>query len=77
MPRKKSAADVDFDRRVGQRIEAARKKKDFAGVKLARQLGISYNQLYWYETGRSSCPLRTLKKIAVALEVPMGALIPN
>lgn len=67
MPRKKTQEDVEFDARVGKRIEAARKKKGLGGVHFAARVGITQQALYWYEAGRSSCPFRVLMKMATEL----------
>lgn len=76
MPRRKSPEDVAFDAVVGRKIADARKAKGWTYGQLASRLDVTKQQLYWYETGRTACPLRVLRKASVALGVPLGKLLP-
>lgn len=77
MPRRKSEKDVEFDVQVGARIEAARKRREMTAKRLAATVGITQSQLYFYEAGTCSCPVRTLNLIADALGAAVTSLMPN
>lgn len=60
---------------TGINIKRAREKKDITLRELARKVGVSASLLSQVETGKASPSLATLKNIADALEVTVGALI--
>lgn len=77
MPRRKTAERLRFDMEVGKRIETARKAARLTQPRLAAAVGVTVQQLYWYEVGRNSCSLSTLVKIAAVLGCQIGVLIPT
>ena len=60
---------------LGKRIIELRKKKGYSQSDLAKQVGISYAQIGWYETKGAQPPAEVLKKIADALETTVDYLI--
>jgi transcriptional regulator with XRE-family HTH domain len=61
-----------IDRHVGQRIKAKRILQNMSQERLARALGISYQQLQRYESGKGRLPCSMLYRAAEALGVPVG-----
>jgi hypothetical protein len=64
-----------FDLLVGRRIMLARKGRKIRGVTLAKHAGLSFQRLYWIESG-GRCPLYVLAQIAAALGVRVSELLP-
>jgi len=63
-------SDDEFEARIiGQRIRLARKKRRWSMKKLADSLGISYQQVQKYESGRNFISLRWLLRICRAFDV--------
>lgn len=60
--------------KVGQRITALRKKNTMSIRKFALLANIEHHQLINIEKGRVDMRLSTLEKIAVALNIHIGAL---
>ena len=65
----------DIDRAVGERIRKIRKRKGITQDQLAELAGLNRTHLYRLESGKQSMTLRTLKVIAVALEVRVGQIV--
>ena len=65
--RNNSPGDAEFYRRLGQRIETARKRKRLTAVELANKAGIRPNTLCQYESGERRCATTTLLKLADAM----------
>jgi transcriptional regulator with XRE-family HTH domain len=63
--------------RIGERIEALRKKARLSGNAFAKQAGISQAYLWEIENGQTEPSISSLEKIAKALGVSLKALIPN
>jgi transcriptional regulator with XRE-family HTH domain len=61
-----------IDRHVGQRIKAKRILENMSQERLARALGISYQQLQRYESGKGRLPCSMLYRAAEAMAVPVG-----
>jgi len=61
-----------IDRHVGQRIKAKRILENMSQERLARALGISYQQLQRYESGKGRLPCSMMYRAAEALGVPVG-----
>lgn len=61
-----------IDLHVGQRIKAKRILQNMSQERLARALGISYQQLQRYESGKGRLPCSMLYRAAEALDVPVG-----
>jgi transcriptional regulator with XRE-family HTH domain len=56
---------------VCQRMRARRILRDMSQERLAKALGISYQQLQRYESGKSRLPCSMLYRAALALDVPI------
>jgi transcriptional regulator with XRE-family HTH domain len=57
---------------VGGRIRALRQKRQMTLQQLSDQCGVSVGMLSQMERGRSSPSVRTLQRVAEALEIPMS-----
>ncbi|MCP9268603.1 helix-turn-helix domain-containing protein [Xenorhabdus sp. XENO-1] len=57
---------------VGQRIQAKRKELSMTATALAKQIGISQQQLSRYETGANRINLVHLVKITILLDTPVS-----
>lgn len=64
----------DLDRKIGDRIKSARKHRQMSLSKLAAELGLTYQQVQKYETGRNRVSASTLFRIAEALGVELSFL---
>lgn len=60
--------------KVGQRITTLRKANSMSIRKFALLADIEHHQLINIEKGRVDMRISTLEKIAVALDIPIGAL---
>src|SRR5436305_13839225 len=58
---------------IGARIRAERAARRMTQFALADALGITFDQLRKYETGRSPISARRLQQIASELDVPVAA----
>jgi transcriptional regulator with XRE-family HTH domain len=56
---------------VCQRMKAKRILRDMSQERLAKALGISYQQLQRYESGKSRLPCSMVYRAALALDVPI------
>ena len=64
--------DVDWvNLHVCQRMKAKRILRDMSQERLAKALGISYQQLQRYESGKSRLPCSMVYRAALALDVPI------
>lgn len=61
---------------VGEKIRAARKEKGLSQKDLAEKTGLSIATIQGYEQGKYKPKIENVQKIANALEVPVGRLIP-
>ena len=59
---------------IGHAIKQARRERGLTQQQLANRAGISITSLYYIESDTNSPSVRTLSKIAAALEVPVSAL---
>jgi len=57
---------------VCQRMRSKRILRDMSQERLAKALGMSYQQLQRYESGKSRLPSSMLYRAALALDVPIG-----
>jgi len=60
--------------KLGDRIKEIRMRKDMSLREMARRMGVSVGLLSQIETGRVYPSIRTLYKIAMVLNVPVGIL---
>jgi len=66
-----------LDKDVGSSISLHRKIKNKTRGQLAEKIGVSYEQIYNYETGRNQLTLNRLKEISDALKVTFGKFLPQ
>ena len=64
-----------IDAVVGRTIRALRLSKGISQGALGRRLGVSFQQVQKYENGTNRVGAGRLAQIALALDVPMGALL--
>lgn len=57
---------------VGARVRSCRESRELSQDALARQIGISFQQLQKYEKGTNRISVSRLQLIARALEIPIG-----
>lgn len=62
------------DSLLGEKIEAARKRKKFSQAKLAELVGVSRASISLYETGGGDPSYKVLSKLAEVLEMSLPAL---
>ncbi len=60
------------NKEIGARIRAARKEKGLTQMQLAEKVGVSFQQIQKYETGKDRIFVERLQQIAQALEVPIS-----
>ena len=58
-----------------ERLKLLRKEKKLSQVKLAKSVGIHYNHLGRYEHGKSNPSVKTLARLAQALDVSVDYLL--
>jgi transcriptional regulator with XRE-family HTH domain len=63
------------DAAVGANIRVQRLAKKMSQTQLARQIGVTYQQLQKYENGTNRVGAGRLVRIAAALDVPVTALL--
>ena len=61
--------------KVGARIRAERKAKNFSQADLERRCGLPRCRISWLEHGKAVPTLETLEKIADGLGIPMYVLL--
>ena len=71
--RRRPQARTADDAAIGARIRAQRNARRVTQLALAEALGITFEQLRKYETGRSPISARRLQQIASLLDVPVTA----
>lgn len=72
-PIKRGAQRRDpLDTRIGKRIRHRRKALNLSQSRIAAFLGVTYQQIQKYETGRSRISAATLYRLAYQLAVPLG-----
>ena len=62
---------------IGDAIRNERKKCNITQKELAERLGVSASMIAQYETGKRKPKLETVRRLAEALDVPMGDLVAN
>lgn len=62
----------DIDIYVGAKVRACRENRGLSQDRLARQLGISFQQLQKYEKGTNRISVGRLQAIASVLDIPIG-----
>lgn len=61
----------ELDRSIGDRIKTARLRRQMTLAALAAELGLTYQQIHKYETGRNRISASTLFKVADCLGVDL------
>jgi transcriptional regulator with XRE-family HTH domain len=68
--------DIDqFDVKVGQRIRAYRINRGLSQSALGDKIGVSFQQIQKYERGINRIGIGRLKKVAIAFETSVTALL--
>ena len=67
MPRQVSPVDLH----IGEKIKMARTLRGISMEKLADEIGVSYQQIAKYQSGKNGCRGGRLIEIAVALNMPV------
>lgn len=67
----------DVDAEVGRRIRVARRMKGVTQQRLAKELGVSFQQIQKYEKGATRISVSKLKTIAKFLRVPIYFFFQN
>lgn len=62
---------------TGEKIKAARKHSGLTQKELGEKLGISQSAIGQFENESSNPSLKTIRKIATALDVPLSELVDN
>lgn len=62
----------DIDKRLGERIKAARKGAGFSQEMLGKAIGLSFQQIQKYERGVNRVSVAAVIKISKALSVPVA-----
>jgi len=70
LPRKRHAAEYDFDQALGRRIRERRTALGLSQVEMAGRLGISFQQVQKYESGQNRLSGARLTVLATLLQVP-------
>ncbi len=60
---------------TGQLIRAARRSKGLSQMKLAERIGVTYQQVQKYESGKDDIPFSRIYDIAEALKIPVSNLL--
>ncbi len=60
------------NKEIGARIRVARKERGLTQMQLADKVGVSFQQIQKYETGKDRIFVERLQQIAKALDVPMA-----
>lgn len=71
----RSAEDVAFFKGMGLAIVQLREDRKLDSSELAAKAGISPSTLRLVERGKTEAKLRTLRRLAAALGIPLDALI--
>lgn len=64
-----------FYRELGERVAALRKENHLTQVQMARQLGVSQQQIASYEAGRVKIPLSMLPKLSAVLAASVDEIV--
>lgn len=63
----------EFDIKIGKKIKSIRKLKGYSQARLGRELGVSWQQVQKYESGKNKISLEGLSKLLNILEVSIDA----
>ncbi len=67
---------TEFDAEVGKRLRHQRRQAGLSQGELGRSLGISFQQIQKYESGRNRFPIENLVKCARLWNLPIEAMLP-
>lgn len=70
-------AASDVDRMIGARVRARRLELHISQEHLAKEIGVTFQQIQKYEKGVNRIAASTLIDIAQALRIQAGALLPK
>lgn len=63
------------DARLGLRLQHAREARGLTQAELAARAGYSQSAVAGWESGRRSCRVETLERLAAAMDVPLADLV--
>lgn len=66
--------NYDLERRFGSKMAYIRKSKKISQMKLAELIDMNFNYISQIECGKSNITIKTIKKIANALDVDVKEL---
>lgn len=66
-----------FYKKVGEKLRRIRKTLGISQEKLAYRVGMQSNSVHRYEAAQQQMSLLTATNLAKALDIPLGALIPD
>lgn len=66
---------MSIQNEIGERIRSARKNKELSTVKLAEQMGMSFQVVSHWENGRRTPTLESIISLSKILEVPASFLL--
>ena len=64
-----------FYRQLGERVAALRKQNQITQVQMARELGVSQQQIASYEAGRVKIPVSSLPKLSMVLAASIEEIV--
>jgi len=64
-----------FYEQLGERVAELRKQNQITQVQMARELGVSQQQIASYEAGRVKIPISSLPKLSMVLAAPVEEII--
>jgi transcriptional regulator with XRE-family HTH domain len=76
MRRTKIKADHN-DVAIGERLRTARLSLGLSQTALGQQIGVSYQQIYKYESGQTRLSLSLVQRLSVVLQIKIADLVPE
>lgn len=66
----KRAVQTDISRVIGQNLKLIRELNNLTQLELGEQLGVSYQQIQKYESGKNRIPMESLIEIRKRFDIP-------
>ncbi len=66
----------EIDVKLGKHVRALRRARNISQTALAKDLGVTFQQVQKYETGKNRISVSTLLKMQQVLDVPLEVLVP-
>ena len=67
--------ETTFYQELGQRVAALRKQQHITQVEMAKELGVSQQQIASFEAGRVKIPISLLPKLTIVLATPIDEIV--